>query len=158
MAELPSPAEGERVPLRVAIAPEAASMRIDEALVRRLLFHLLSNAFKFTSEGEVTVAVRPGEELGSAVVAVRDTGVGIPPERVSELFELFAQGDSSATRRFTGLGMGLTLVQRCARLLGGEVRVESQPGTGSEFRVRIPDALAVTFDDERPATAPRLMH
>src|SRR5207249_4111066 len=59
MAELPSPAEGERVPLRVAIATEAASMRIDEALVRRLLFHLLSNAFKFTSEGEVTVAVRP---------------------------------------------------------------------------------------------------
>ena len=126
--------------------------------MRRLLFHLLSNAFKFTSEGEVTVAVRPGEELGSAVVAVRDTGAGIPPERVSELFELFAQGDNSATRRFTGLGMGLTLVKRCVRLLGGEVRVESQPGAGSEFRVRIPDALAVTFDDERPATAPRLMH
>ena len=63
--------------LLAAIAPEAASMRIDEALVRRLLFHLLSNAFKFTSKGEVTVAVRPGEELGSAVVAVRDTRVSV---------------------------------------------------------------------------------
>ena len=158
MADLPPPAERARVPLRVAIAAEAASLRIDEALVRRLLFHLLSNAFKFTSEGEVTVAVRPGEELGSAVVAVRDTGVGIPPERVSELFELFAQGDGSATRRFTGLGMGLTLVKRCVRLLGGEVRVESQPGAGSEFQVRIPDALAVASDEQRPAPASRLVH
>src|SRR5206468_72348 len=77
MADLPPPAERARVPLRVAIAAEAASLRIDEALVRRLLFHLLSNAFKFTSEGEVTVAVRPGEERGSAVLAVRDTGAGI---------------------------------------------------------------------------------
>src|SRR5439155_1730770 len=95
MAALPPPVERARVPLRVAIAAEAASLRIDEALVRRLLFHLLSNAFKFTSEGEVTVAVRPGEERGSAVLAVRDTGAGIPPERVSELFERFARGDGS---------------------------------------------------------------
>ena len=158
MADLPPPAERARVPLRVAIAAEAASLRIDEALVRRLLFHLLSNAFKFTSEGEVTVAVRPGEELGSAVLAVRDTGAGIPPERVSELFELFARGDGSTTRRSTGLGMGLTLVQRCARLLGGEVTVESQPGAGSEFRVRIPDALVVAHADEQPAAAARLLH
>ncbi|HUE30172.1 MAG TPA: HAMP domain-containing sensor histidine kinase [Verrucomicrobiae bacterium] len=157
VADLPPPAERARVPLRVAIADEAASLRIDEAVVRRLLFHLLSNAFKFTSEGEVTVAVRPGEALGSAVLAVRDTGTGIPPERVSELFELFARGDGSATPRSTGLGMGLTLVQRCARLLGGEVTVESHAGAGSEFRVRIPDALVVAHPDERPAAAGRLM-
>src|SRR5207245_28090 len=140
------------------LRPEARSRCIAEPLVRRLLFHLPSNAFKFTSEGEVTVAVRPGEELGSAVLAVRDTGAGIPPERVSALFELFAQGDASATRRPTGLGMGLTLVQRCAQLLGGEVTVESQPGAGSEFRVRIPDALVVAHADERPAAAARLLH
>ena len=154
IAELPPPLEGERVPLRVAIAPEAAIMQVDEALLRRLLFHLLSNAFKFTSAGEVTVAVRPGEEQGAAVLIVRDTGAGIPPERASELFELFAKADSSAARRHTGLGMGLTLVQRCARLLGGEVTVESQPGAGSEFRVRIPDALV----PERPTAGARPLH
>jgi len=157
MAELPRPLEGERVPLRMAIAPEAAIMGVDEALLRRLLFHLLSNAFKFTSAGEVTVVVRAGEERGSAVLAVRDTGVGIPPERVSELF---APGDSSGTRCHDGLGLGigLTLVQRCVRLLGGEVTVESQPGVGSEFRVRLPDALAVAHDDQPAAAVGRLTH
>ena len=157
MAELPRPLEGERVPLRMAIAPEAAIMCVDEALLRRLLFHLLSNAFKFTSAGEVTVVVRAGEERDSAVLAVRDTGVGIPPERVSELF---APGDSSGTRRHDGLGLGigLTLVQRCVRLLGGEVTVESQPGVGSEFRVRLPDALAVAHDDQPAAAVGRLTH
>ena len=157
MAELPRPLEGERVPLRMAIAPEAAIMCVDEALLRRLLFHLLSNAFKFTSAGEVTVVVRAGEERDSAVLAVRDTGVGIPPERVSELF---APGDSSGTRRHDGLGLGigLTLVQRCVRLLGGEVTVESQPGVGSEFRVRLPDALAVAHDDQPAAAGGRLTH
>jgi signal transduction histidine kinase len=106
----------------------------------------------------VLVSVRPGEELGLAVLSVRDTGVGMPPERTDELFELFAQADSSTTRRYNGLGMGLTLVQRCARLLGGEVTVESQRGAGSEFRVRIPDALVVAHADERPAADGRVMH
>ncbi len=157
VAELPAPVERERVPLRVDVAPAAAVLYVDGALVRRMLFHLLSNAFKFTSEGEVLVSVRPGEELGLAVLSVRDTGVGMPPERTDELFELFAQADSSTTRRYNGLGMGLTLVQRCVRLLGGEVTVESQPGAGSEFRVRLPDALLVP-DDEGLSAAVRLMH
>ena len=103
------------------------------------------------------MVVRAGEERDSAVLAVRDTGVGIPPERVSELF---APGDSSGTRRHDGLGLGigLTLVQRCVRLLGGEVTVESQPGVGSEFRVRLPDALAVAHDDQPAAAIGRLTH
>ena len=63
------------------------------------------------------MSVRTGDEIGSVVVAVRDTGIGIPPERIKEMFELFAQADSSTTRRYNGLGMGLTLVQRCVRLL-----------------------------------------
>jgi signal transduction histidine kinase len=158
VSELPAPPDRELVPLRVEVAPEAAVLHVDGALVRRTLLHLLSNAFKFTREGEVAVSIRPGEELGSVVLAVRDTGVGITPERIGELFELFAQGDGSTTRRYSGLGMGLTLVQRCVRLLGGEVAVESRPGVGSEFRVRIPDALLTGHDDERPATVARLMH
>ncbi len=156
MAGLPIPADHERVPLRVEVAPAAAVLHVDGALLRRMLFHLLSNAFKFTSEGEVRVSLQPGEELGSVILGVRDTGVGMSPERIDELFELFAQGDSSTTRRYAGLGMGLTLVQRCVRLLGGEITVESRPGAGSEFRVRLPDAL-VASEDEHPMAAARLM-
>ncbi len=149
VAELPEIAGRDRVPLRVTIAPQAAELRVDTSLVRRLLLHLVGNAFKFTAKGAVTVGVRPGDELGSAVVSVRDTGIGIPPERVKDMFDLFHQADSSTTRRYNGLGMGLTLVQRCVRLLGGDVAVESRPGAGSEFRVRIPGALGAV-DEERP--------
>ncbi|HLK10982.1 MAG TPA: HAMP domain-containing sensor histidine kinase [Candidatus Binatia bacterium] len=133
---------GERLALHVEVAPEAATLWVDESLLRRVLFHLVGNAFKFTAEGEVHVVVRPDVEPGGAVLVVRDTGAGIPPERLDELFEPFTQADSSTTRRHEGVGMGLALVQRCARLLGGEVAVESRPGAGSEFRVRLPGALA----------------
>jgi signal transduction histidine kinase len=141
----------------VEVAPEAAVLHVDASLVRRLLFHLLSNAFKFTTEGEVRVRIRPGEGLGSVVLAVRDTGVGIAPELIDGIFDLFAQADSSVTRRFSGLGMGLTLVQRCVRLLGGDVAVESAPQGGSEFRVHIPDALTVAVDQRAEETA-RTVH
>ena len=151
MTELPENPERERVPLRLDVAPGAALLHVDSSLVRRLLFHLLGNAFKFTSKGEVKVAICTGDEIGSIVVSVRDTGIGIPPEKVDDIFEMFAQGDSSPTRRYNGLGMGLTIVQRCVRLLGGEVAVESKAGVGSEFRVRIPDALLLVSDEEEPA-------
>jgi len=147
LASIPEPADHERVPLRVEVAPEAATIHTDAGLLRRLLFHLLSNAFKFTARGEVTVRVWPGDEQGTVVVVVRDTGVGIPPERVQDIFEMFAQADGSTTRRFSGLGIGLTLVQRCVRLLGGEVVVESRPDAGSEFRVRLPGVLVAQADD-----------
>jgi signal transduction histidine kinase len=153
VAEVPEVPGRSRVPLRVDVAPDASVLHVDAALVRRFLFHLLSNAFKFTTAGEVRVTVRPGDEAGAVVVSVHDTGIGIPPERVAEVFELFAQADGSTTRRFNGLGMGLTLVQRCVRLLGGDVAVESAPGVGSEFRVHVPDALAAAVGDE-----PRVLH
>jgi signal transduction histidine kinase len=148
-AAVPHPAEREHVPLRVEVAPDVATLHADASLLRRLLIHLLSNAFKFTIEGEVTVTVRPGDERGSMVLAVRDTGIGIPADRIDQVFELFAQADGSTTRRYTGLGMGLTLVQRCVRLLGGEVHVESWPGKGSEFRVYIPNTLSSAAHADR---------
>jgi signal transduction histidine kinase len=141
VASIPEPVRQRQVALRVVIAPEAAVLNVDAALLRRVLFHLLGNALKFTAHGEVSVDVRPADDRERAVIVVRDTGIGIAPERVGELFELFSQGDGSSTRRYSGLGMGLTLVQRCVHLLGGEISVESRPDAGSEFRVSLPGAL-----------------
>jgi signal transduction histidine kinase len=157
VAELPDIPGRPRVPLRVDLAAGASVLHVDGSLVRRLLFHLLSNAFKFTTAGEVRVTVRP-DGIRAAVIAVRDTGVGIPPDRIADLFELFAQANGSTARRFHGLGIGLPLVQRCVRLLGGEVAVESVPGAGSEFRVRIPDALVAAGDDAPAAADSSVVH
>lgn len=157
VAEVPDIPGRSRVPLRVDVAPDAAVLHVDAGLVRRLVFHLLSNAFKFTSAGEVRVTVRPGDEAGAAVVAVHDTGIGIPPDRIGDVFDLFAQCDASTTRRFNGLGMGLTLVHRCVQLLGGDVAVESTPDVGSEFRVHIPEALAAADADD-PTGATHVVH
>jgi signal transduction histidine kinase len=141
MSTVPEP-PGRDLTFRVEVDPEMAVLYTDASLLRRLLFHLLGNAFKFTVHGEVAVLVRPGEARGSVVICVRDTGIGIPSDRIDAMFELFAQGDGSTTRRYNGMGMGLTLVQRCVRLLGGEVSVESRPQQGSEFRVLVPGVLA----------------
>jgi signal transduction histidine kinase len=149
LATIAEPAGRDAVALTIQVDPDASRLHVDGALFRRLLFHLLSNAFKFTSNGEVYVSVRPADEAGGVVLTVRDTGVGIPVDRIQEVFELFAQGDSSTTRRYSGLGMGLTLVQRCVRLLSGDVAVESRPGEGSEFRVHLPDVLAEPATDAR---------
>ena len=151
VSELPEVPDQERVPLRVDVAPRAAVLHVDASLVRRLLFHLIGNAFKFTTAGEVTVRVRPGEEIGAVELSVRDTGIGIPPERREEIFRLFGPTGGTRTQQARGLGIGLTLVQRCVRLLGGDVVVEIPPGGGSEFRVRIPDALTPAHEPRFPA-------
>jgi signal transduction histidine kinase len=153
---LPGRPPADQVRLVIEIEPAAATWRVDGAIARRILFHLLSNAFKFTTTGCVRVRAEPGEERGRATISVSDTGVGMPPERIDELFEIFAQADSSTTRRYNGLGMGLTLVQRCARLLGGEVMVESQLEKGSTFRITLPDVLAEPAPADAPGAGPTL--
>jgi len=153
LAMIPGP-DPEQVRLQIAVDPKAASMEVDGDLVRRVLFHLVGNALKFTSRGEVVITVRRGDG-DAAVITVRDTGVGIEPERLQQVFDLFAQGDSSTTRRYNGLGIGLTLVGRCVRLLGGEVTARSEPGLGSEFRVVLPGVLAA---GGRAEGRPRFLH
>jgi signal transduction histidine kinase len=153
LGSIPERATKERIEVLVDVAAGAETIHADAGIVRRIVFHLLSNAFKFTAEGTVAVAVRPADEPGAVVIVVRDTGEGIPAERVSELFEMFHQADGSTTRRFNGLGMGLSLIQRCVRLLGGHIDVESRPKAGSEFRVCLPGTLAPS-DDTRDEAGP----
>jgi signal transduction histidine kinase len=119
-----------------------------------MLFHLLGNALKFTERGSVTLAIRAAERPDDALVSVRDSGVGIPPDRQRAIFDAFVQADGSDARRFDGLGMGLALVHRAARLLGGHVSLESVPGEGSEFSVVLPGALASDTRVVEPAPRP----
>jgi CheY-like chemotaxis protein len=106
--------------------------------LRQILLNLLSNACKFTKEGEVKLAARKVSN-GSNIVefAVADTGIGMTPEQQAKLFEEFSQADASTAQRFGGTGLGLALSRKLARLMGGDVTVASEPGKGSIFTVRL---------------------
>ena len=113
----------------------------DEARLRQVLLNLLSNAVKFTERGEVVVLVNAAETgAGSYQVelAVRDTGIGIPADRMDDLFTSFSQVDASTTRRFGGTGLGLAISKRLVDLMGGTISVESEQKKGSTFRISLP--------------------
>ncbi len=133
----------------------------DEARLRQVLLNLLSNAVKFTESGEVVVLV-DAEEAGAGSyrleLAVRDTGIGIPPGRMDQLFTSFSQVDASTTRRFGGTGLGLAISKRLVELMGGTITVESELKKGSTFRISLPVAAAdvptkFVFDDGLPHLA-----
>ncbi|HEX6953193.1 MAG TPA: GAF domain-containing protein [Gaiellaceae bacterium] len=115
----------------------------DEARLRQVLLNLLSNAVKFTEAGEVVVLV-DAEETGVGTyrvdIAVRDTGIGIPQDRMDRLFTSFSQVDASTTRKFGGTGLGLAISKRLVELMGGEISVESEQKKGSTFRISLPVA------------------
>ena len=121
----------------------------DGARVRQVLGELVGNAIKFTHSGEVLV--RLTRTVGGVRLEVRDTGIGIPQDRVAGLFEVFAQADSSMTRRYGGAGLGLALCRQLARAMGGEVYVCSTPGRGSTFSVELP--LTQSLPDRAPTPA-----
>jgi signal transduction histidine kinase/DNA-binding response OmpR family regulator len=119
----------------------------DVARLRQILLNLLTNAVKFTETGEVVLSVTAKRldaphSMYELAFAVRDTGIGIPPDRVDRLFESFSQVDASTARKYGGTGLGLAISKRLTELMGGVMTVESRPGHGSEFRftVRAPSA------------------
>lgn len=144
-------AERRGVALRFNPPEEPLPVLVDAEQVEKVLFNLLSNAFKFTDGGgAVTVTLRAEE--GQAVVAVMDTGIGILPEQLPHVFERFYQADSGVMRRYEGTGIGLSLVKELVELHGGTVRAESTPGVGSTFVVRLPmDVQRRGQRDERSA-------
>jgi signal transduction histidine kinase len=108
----------------------------DEEKLRQIVMNLLSNAAKFTTRG--TVEVRARRVGGSLELAVADTGIGIPPEKLELVFEEFEQADARRTREYGGTGLGLAIARRLARLMGGDIRAESAPGAGSTFTLTLP--------------------
>lgn len=122
--------------LLVSIPDEMLEVETDPGRVRQILLNLLSNAIKFTEQGEVEIGLEVEGEV--AVFRVRDTGPGIPSAEQERIFEAFTQGDETRTRKKGGTGLGLSVSRELARLLGGEIELESRPGEGSIFRVRLP--------------------
>jgi CheY-like chemotaxis protein/anti-sigma regulatory factor (Ser/Thr protein kinase) len=108
----------------------------DVARVRQIVFNLLSNACKFTSQGSVTLSAEAGDT--GVLIRVADTGIGIAPEQHQAVFESFRQADASTTRQFGGTGLGLSICRNLARAMDGEVTLASKPGEGSTFTVALP--------------------
>jgi PAS domain S-box-containing protein len=111
--------------------------RGDSVRLRQILYNLLSNALKFTSQGEVRVHMDLDAE-GRLRVRIRDTGIGIPTDKIDALFSKFYQGDSSMTRRYGGTGLGLAICRQLCELMDGTIGVESRAGEGSTFTVSLP--------------------
>jgi signal transduction histidine kinase len=129
-----------------------AALRSDPAKLRTILTHLVQNALTFTPAGEVEVTA--SEADGQLVLTVRDTGIGIAPADVPLIFEMFRQLGPSETRDFGGTGLGLYIVKRVVERLGGTIRVDSTPGAGSTFTIRIP-LVPATSPNPRPGETVR---
>ncbi|HEX2337268.1 MAG TPA: ATP-binding protein, partial [Hyphomicrobiaceae bacterium] len=115
------------------------TLTVDPMRLRQILLNLLSNACKFTKQGEVRLrARRVANGRDWVELAVADTGIGMTPEQQAKLFEEFIQADTSTAQRYGGTGLGLAIARKLARMMGGEVTVTSEPGKGSVFTVRLP--------------------
>jgi signal transduction histidine kinase/ActR/RegA family two-component response regulator len=140
-------AQAEAKKINLSCSPvETTAPRImaDPVRLRQIFSNLVSNAVKFTEQGQVAVSWRWRQEGDGILLsfAVADSGVGIPADRLNAVFDSFTQADGSTHRKFGGTGLGLTIVKRLTELMGGRVTVESREGLGSTFRVEIPAALA----------------
>ncbi len=126
----------------------------DPGLMRQILLNLLGNAIRFTDAGMVGVRLERGADAGMLHIRVIDTGVGIPPEDQAELFSEFQQAQAPGGRRQGGSGLGLAISRRLARLLGGNITLESVPGKGSCFTLALPLPTAVPAGARASAAAP----
>jgi signal transduction histidine kinase len=133
-----------RVRFVAQIQPDIPTLHTDRQKLKQVIINLLSNAAKFTEQGEIRVAAWHKDAV--LTVAVSDTGIGMKKEVLDYIFEEFRQVDMSSTRKYGGTGLGLAIVKRLVHLLGGEIRVDSEPGQGSRFTLAIPLTL---IDDER---------
>jgi PAS domain S-box-containing protein len=152
---------------------DIGAMHADLTKVRQSLFNLLSNACKFTEGGTVRLEVARDETMeGWFIFRVADSGIGMTPEHVGKLFKPFSQVDPSATRRFGGTGLGLAITRHFCEAMGGDISVESRPGVGSTFTIRLPAVVgeapearpervesrpAASFDPRRPRGDPVLV-
>jgi adenylate cyclase len=138
--------------VEVICPADVGSFRSDQTKVKQCLLNLMSNANKFTSKGTLTLSV--AREANSQICfRVSDTGIGMTEEQLGRLFEAFSQADTSTTKRFGGTGLGLAITKHFCTILGGDVTVESTPGKGTTFIIRLPDQAVAPAAVEQPAPA-----
>jgi two-component system NtrC family sensor kinase len=132
-------AEQNKNRLAAEVQDNLGTLTVDPMRLRQILLNLLSNACKFTKEGEVALHGRRVSNGGHWIeLSVSDTGIGMTPEQQAKLFEEFSQADAATAQRFGGTGLGLAITRKLARMMGGDVTVTSEPGKGSVFTVRLP--------------------
>jgi signal transduction histidine kinase/DNA-binding response OmpR family regulator len=124
--------------LTLQCQPLPAPVFVDRAMWETILLNLLSNAFKFTLQGEISVGVEASPDRRHALVQVRDTGIGIAPEEMPKLFERFHRVEGAQGRNYEGSGIGLALVQELVKLHGGQITAQSTPGKGTTFIIALP--------------------
>ncbi|WP_309087731.1 ATP-binding protein [Phenylobacterium sp.] len=160
-ASFRSAVEKAGLTLRVDAEPLAEPVYVDREMWEKVLLNLISNAFKFTFEGEISVTTRASQDGRGVVVEVRDTGTGIPEEELPKLFERFHRVEGAKGRSFEGSGIGLALVQELVKLHGGAISAESALGKGSTFTIVVPfgkshlPAEQVGEEGLEPSPAPR---
>jgi signal transduction histidine kinase len=138
--------------LQISCVPDAVSVYADVVRLRQILLNVGSNANKFTEKGTVTVAVdhEAADRRRWVRFRVCDTGIGMTPEQVNRLFQDFVQADRSTARKYGGTGLGLAITRRLCNMMGGDITVESKPGVGSTFTIRLP-ATAEDFQQTAPS-------
>jgi len=126
--------------LRIELAPALGTLHTDRTKLKQVALNLLSNACKFTHEGEVRLSVRRARAADGELLhlEVEDSGIGIAQERLEELFEPFRQADESTTRKYGGTGLGLSISRHYCQMMQGTIQARSTPGAGSTFTVRVP--------------------
>jgi signal transduction histidine kinase len=129
---------------------DLGTIHADQTRLRQSLLNLASNANKFTEKGTVTIACHEGQENGRdwITLAVTDTGIGMTPEQMVKLFQEFSQASSTTASKYGGTGLGLVISRRFCQMMGGDITVESEPGRGSTFTIRLPKIV------EAPVAAP----
>jgi signal transduction histidine kinase/CheY-like chemotaxis protein len=131
--------------------PNLGTIHADQIRSRQALLNLASNANKFTEKGTVTIAAQA--QPTEITVAVTDTGIGMTPEQMGKLFQEFSQADTSTTRKYGGTGLGLAISRHFCRMMGGDITVESTPGKGSTFTIRLPRIVQIEEERSEPVHA-----
>jgi signal transduction histidine kinase len=121
------------------------TLHADSMRLRQAMLNLMSNANKFTERGTITVDARQAQENGRdwVTIAVADTGIGMTPEQMGKLFQEFSQASSTTASKYGGTGLGLVISKRFCQMMGGDITVESEPGRGSTFTIRLPRIVEV---------------